>query len=103
MDWALFPSMLPPHLRVIWYVFPLKLYFVITCRQKQTGIFYKLLTYENVKHSPITNSRNELLSTRSSVYLKPYMISSINNCAIDIYRRKRRTHGGGHRKRKKHR
>ena len=101
MDWVLFSFMLPPHLRVIWYVFLLKLYFVITCRQKQTAIYSKLLKFENVKHSPITYTRNELLSMRASASLRPYMINSINNCAIDIYRRKRRTHRGGRRKQHK--
>ena len=86
IDWVLFSFMLPPHLHVIWYVFLLKLYFVITCRQKQTAILSKLLKFENVKHSPITYTRNELLSMRASASLKPYMINSINNCAIDIYR-----------------
>ena len=62
MDWVLFYFMLPPHHRVIWYVFHLKPYFVITCRQKQTAIFSKLLKFENCKHSPITYNRNELLS-----------------------------------------
>ena len=38
---------------------------------------------------------------RASASLKPYMINSINNCAIDIYRRKRRTHRGGRRKQHK--
>ena len=52
----------------------------------------------NVKHSPITYTRNELLSMRASACLRPYMINSINNCAIDIYRRRRRTHRGGRRK-----
>ena len=93
--------MLPPHLRVIWYVFLLKLYFVITCRQKQTAIFSKLLKFDNIKHSPITYIRNELLSMRASASLRPYMINSINNCAIYIYRRKRRTHRGGRRRQHK--
>ena len=101
MDWVLFSFMLPPHLLVIWYVFLLKLYFVITCRQKQTAIFSKLVKFENVKHSPITYTRNELLSMRASASLRPYMINSINNCAIDICRRKRRTHRGGRRKQHK--
>ena len=55
----------------------------------------------NVKHSPITYTRNELLSMRASACLRPYLINSINNCAIDIYRRKRRTHRGGRRKQHK--
>ena len=55
----------------------------------------------NVKHSPIIYTRNELLSMRASACLRPYMINSINNCAIDIYRRKRRTHRGGRRKQHK--
>ena len=38
---------------------------------------------------------------RASASHKPYMINSINNCAIDIYRRKRRTHRGGRRKQHK--
>ena len=38
---------------------------------------------------------------RASASLKPHMINSINNCAIDIYRRKRRTHRGGRRKQHK--
>ena len=101
MDWILFSFMLPPHLREIWYVFLLKLYFVITCRQIQTAIFTKLPKFENVKHSPITYTRNELLSMRASASFKPYMINSINSCAIDIYRRKRRTHRGGRRKQDK--
>ena len=93
--------MLPPHLRVIWYVLLLKLYFVITCRQKQTANLSKSRRFENVDHSPITYTRNELLSMRASVSLRPYMINSINYCAIDIYRRKRRTHRGGRRKQHK--
>ena len=63
--------------------------------------FLKLLKFENVGHSPITYTRNDLLSMRASASLKPYMIISINNCAIDIYRRKRRTHRGGRRKQHK--
>ena len=55
----------------------------------------------NDKHSPITYTRNELLSMRASACLRPYLINSINNCAIDIYRRKRRTHRGGRRKQHK--
>ena len=93
--------MLPPHLRVIWYVFLLQLYFVITCRQKQTATFSKFIKFENVKHSPITYTRNELLSMQASASLSPYMINSINNCAIDIYRRKRRTHRVGRRRQHK--
>ena len=55
MDWVLFSFMLPPHLRVIRYVFLLKPYFVITRRQNETDIFYtKLLKFENVTHSPIS-------------------------------------------------
>ena len=61
----------------------------------------KLVKFENAKHSPITYTRNELLSMRASAYLRPYMINIINNCAIDIYRRKRRTHRGGRRKQHK--
>ena len=101
MDWVLFSFMLPPHLRVIWHVFLLKHYFAITCRQKQTAIFSKLIRFENFKHSPITYARNELPSMRVSASLRPCMINSINNCAIDIYRRKRRTHRGGRRKQHK--
>ena len=107
MDWVLFFFMLPPHLRVIRYVFLLKLYFVITCRQKHTAIYLlfsrncKSLKMINIKHSPITYTRNELLSKRASACLRPYMINCINNCAIDIYRRKRRTHRGGRRKQHK--
>ena len=41
------------------------------------------------------------LSMRASASLRPHMINSINNCAIDIYRRKRRTHRGGRRKQHK--
>ena len=55
----------------------------------------------NVGHSPITYTRNEYLSMRASACLRPYMINSINNCAIDTYRRKRRTHRGGRRKQHK--
>ena len=55
----------------------------------------------NVRHSPITYTRNDLLSMRGSACLRPYMINSINNCAIDIYRRKRRIHIGGRRKQHK--
>ena len=78
-----------------------KLYFVITCRHKQTAIFSKLLMFENVNHSPITYTQNELLSMRASASLKPYKINSISNCAIDIYHRKRRTHTGGRQKQHK--
>ena len=38
---------------------------------------------------------------RASACLRPYLINSINNCAIDIYRRKRRTNRGGRRKQHK--
>ena len=55
----------------------------------------------NVGHSPITYTRNEYLSMRASACLRPYMINSNNNCAIDTYRRKRRTHRGGRRKQHK--
>ena len=55
----------------------------------------------NAKHSPITYTRNELLSMRAYSCLRPYMINIIINCAIDIYRRKRRTHRGGRRKQHK--
>ena len=101
MDRVLFSFMITQHLRVIWYVFLLKPYFAMTYRLKQTAFFTKLLKFENVKHSPITYTRNELLSIQASVSLKPYMINSINNCAIDIYRRKRRFHRGGRRKQHK--
>ena len=47
--------------------------------------FFLLPKLENVQHSPITYTRNELLSMRASASPKPYMINSINNCAIDIY------------------
>ena len=47
--------------------------------------FSKLLKFENVKHSPITYTRNELLPMRASVSLKAHMINSINNCTIDMY------------------
>ena len=63
--------------------------------------FSKLLKFENVKHSPINYTLNELLSMRASASLRPYLINSINNCAIDIYHRKRRTHRGGRRKQHK--
>ena len=76
IDWVLFPSILPPHLRVIWYVFLLKHCFVITCRQKQTAIFFKLLMFKNVEHSYITYTQNELLSMRASVSLKPYILTT---------------------------
>ena len=68
---------------------------------KTNTIFSKLLRFLNVKHSPIAYTRNELLSMRASASLRPYMINSINNCAIDIYRRKRRTHRCGRRKQHK--
>ena len=61
----------------------------------------KSLKMLNVKHSSITFTRNELQSMRASACPRPYMINSINNCAIDIYRRKRRTHRGGCRKQHK--
>ena len=92
--------MLPPHLYVIWYVFLLKLNFVTTCCQKN-AIFSTLPKFENVKHFPITYTQNELLSMRAYASLKPYIINSINNCAIDIYCRKRRTHRGGSQKQHK--
>ena len=76
IDWVLFPSILPPHLRVIWYVFLLKHCFVITCRQKQTAVFFKLLRFKNVEHSYITYTQNELLSMRASVSLKPYILTT---------------------------
>ena len=101
MDCVLFTFMFPPHIHVIWHVFLLKLYFVDTCRQTQTANFSKLLRFENINHSPITYAQNELLSMRASASLRPHMISSINNCAIDIYCRKRRTHRGGRRKQHK--
>ena len=100
-DWVLFSFILPPHFRVIWHIFLLKLYFVITCRQKQTAIFKKLLMFKNVKHSPITYTQNELLSMQATASLRPHMINRINNCAIDIHRHKRRTHRGGRQKQHK--
>ena len=61
----------------------------------------KLLRFENFIHFPINYTLNELQSMRDSVSLKLDMINSINNFAIDIYRRNRRAHIGGRREKRK--
>ena len=96
MDWNLFPFNLPLHLRILWYVFLLRLAIQTVYRYPPLSQYLEL--HVTTVPCQITGARLAILSIRPSPSLDLSLVENIRSCGISVSLPRKRTHRGGRRK-----